>query len=116
MTAPQYLLQAAFNRLGARFGSGLADTAATLVVLAQDAPRRLRQELDLFREEVEREADRLERGEPAEGGPVPGVTPPGAAAGVSPDPQDQIDALRARVAELSRRLDQRPGGGSAPPS
>jgi uncharacterized protein YceH (UPF0502 family) len=109
MSAPHYLFQAALNRLGARFGSGLADTAATLAVLAQDVPRRLRQEIDLFREEVEREAERLERGEVPGEGPSAGAAAPGA----SPDPQDQIDALRARVAELSRRLEQPPGGGSA---
>ena len=43
MSAPQFLLQAALNRLGARVGSGLLDTAAGLAVLAQDAPRRLRE-------------------------------------------------------------------------
>ena len=112
MSAPQYLLQAALNRLGARFGSGLADTAATVALLAQDAPRRLREELDLFREEVEREAERLERGEGTDDVSA-AVTTPGGSAGVDPDPQEQLDALRARVAELSRRLEQPPGGGSA---
>lgn len=104
MSAPQYLLQAALNRLGARVGSGLLDTAAGLAVLAQDAPGLLRNEFDRFRQEVEQEAERLERGEP----PAPGTAP-----GSWPDPQDQIDALRARVAELARRLEQPPGGGSA---
>ncbi|MFM7361322.1 MAG: hypothetical protein ACKO6F_06605 [Cyanobium sp.] len=112
MSAPQYLLQAAVNRLAARLGSGLADTAAGLAVLAQDAPERLRRELDLFREEVEQEADRLERGGSAEGSDVAAATGDAAS-----DPQDQIDALRARVAELSRRLEQpaapTPGGGGA---
>jgi hypothetical protein len=113
MSAPQYLVQAALSRLGARVGSGLADTAATLAVLAQDAPRRLKEELDLFREEVELEAERLERGESV-GGPAATSGGSGAgggdAGGPDGDPQEQIDALRARVAELSRRLDQRPGG------
>jgi hypothetical protein len=112
MSAPQYLLQAALNRLAARLGSGLADTAAGLAVFAQDAPERLRRELDLFREEVEQEADRLERGEPDGSGAAAAGGADGAA-----DPQDQIDALRARVAELSRRLEQppapTPGGGPA---
>jgi hypothetical protein len=115
MSAPQYLLQAALNRLGARVGSGLADSAALLAVLAQEGPRRLREELDLFREEVELEAERLERGEGGEG-PAPAASATGAPAWASADPQDQIDALRARVAELSRRLEQPPGGDSAPRS
>ena len=43
MSEPQTLVQAALNRLSARLGSGLADAAAGLAVLAQDAPERLRQ-------------------------------------------------------------------------
>lgn len=108
MSAPQSLLQAAVNRLAARLGSGLADSAASLAVLAQDAPARLQQELGLFWEEVELEAERLERGE---GGPAPAAAPRRAADGGEParrDPQEQIDALRARVAELGRRLEQPP--------
>jgi hypothetical protein len=111
MSAPQYLLQAALNRLAARLGSGLADTAAGLAVLAQDAPERLRRELDLFREEVEQEADRLERGGSAEGSAGAAATAWGDGAA---DPQDQIDALRARVAELSRRLEHPPAPGGGP--
>ena len=61
MSAPQTLLQAAVTRLAARLGSGLADTAATLSLLAQDAPVRLQQEFNLFWEEVEQEAARLDR-------------------------------------------------------
>ncbi len=53
------------NRLSARVASGLADTAANVSLLAQDAPERLRQELQLFWQEVEQEAARLEREGPA---------------------------------------------------
>lgn len=100
MSAPQSLVQAALQRLAARLGSGLVDAAANLALLAQDAPERLRSELQLFWEEVEAEAARIERGEAEE----PETTP--AAAGPV-DPQAQIDALRARVAGMARRLDQR---------
>jgi hypothetical protein len=131
MRAPQSLVQAALNRLAARIGSGLADTAAELAVLAQDAPGRLQQEFSLFWEEVEQEAQRLEREEPTAGGssanPSSGSSPRpfsswtgGSAAPAadrqarpwppSSDPQDQIDALRARVAQLARQLEQPPQG------
>jgi hypothetical protein len=107
MTAPQSLLQAAVTRLAARLGSGLADTAAGLAVLAQDAPERLRQELGLFWEEVEREAERIEGRTAQAGSAGPAATGSGA------DPQDRIDALRARVAELAARLEQLPPQGRA---
>lgn len=102
MAAPQSLLQAAAIRLTARLSSSLADSAATLAILAQDAPARVQQELSLFWEEVEREAERLER-QQAAGGAEPSDQG-------DDDPQEQIDALRAQVAELCRRLEARPQG------
>jgi len=103
MSAPQNLLQAAVNRLAARMGSAMADTAAGLAVLAQDAPGRLQQELTLFWQEVEQEAEGLERGDaaaaPGEADGTAGDAPPPA------DPQEQIDGLRAQVAALARRLE-----------
>jgi len=104
MSAPQSLLQAAMNRLAARLGSGLVDTAATLSVLAQDAPARLQQEFTLFWEEVEQEAARLDR----EGTPTAaagGDHQSGPARGAATDSQEAIDALRAQVARLARRLE-----------
>ena len=63
MGSSDAFIRATINRLGARIGHGLADVAAEMAVLAQDAPDRFRQEWDLFQEEVRAEADRLERDE-----------------------------------------------------
>jgi hypothetical protein len=115
MPAPQILLQAALQRLSARLGSTLVDAAAQLSLLAQDTPDKVRQELELFWQEVELEADRLERGDDA----VVATAPAAWTQADSPfqtqartqtpqDPQAQIDALRAQVASLVRRLDQQP--------
>ena len=105
MSTPQTLVQAALNRLSARLGSGLADAAAGLAVLAQDAPDRLRQEWDLFREEVELEAQRLEHStDPTHHAPAGATAEPCA----DQDPQEQIDQLRAQVARLARCLEERP--------
>ena len=128
MSAPQSLLQAAVNRLAARLGSGLADTAATLTLLAQDAPARVQQELSLFWEEVEQEAARLDRqGNPATTVAAPESSTVSASGGwggfsgasgpfrgsAQDDPQEAIDALRAQVAQLARRLDGDSARGAA---
>lgn len=102
MGSPDALIRATVTRLGARLGHGLADAAAELAVLAQDAPERLRQEWDLFQEEVQAEAERLEHGET--------ITADGAVAAPSQEQtsQDRIDLLRATVAEISRALEVKP--------
>ncbi|MEB3325841.1 MAG: hypothetical protein VKM17_10985 [Cyanobacteriota bacterium] len=102
MSTPQSLLQATINRLSARLGSQLADRAADFAVFAQDAPQRLQQEWTQFWEEVELEARRLETGD---------STAAEERAATPADPQEQIDALRAQVASLARKLEQPIGGG-----
>jgi uncharacterized protein YceH (UPF0502 family) len=107
MSAPQSLAMAAMNRLAARLGSGLADVAATLAALAQEAPARVQQELSLFWEEVAMEAERIENDRD--------TGAPSSRGGAAEDPQERIDALRAKVAELSRRLDRMPAAPDGPP-
>ena len=63
MGSSEALIRATVNRISARLGHGFADAAAELAVLAQDAPQRLRQEWDLFQDEVRAEAERIERGD-----------------------------------------------------
>lgn len=106
MSTPQSLLQATINRLGARLGSQLADRAAEFALLAQDAPQRLQREWTLFWEEVELEARRLDHNDPS-----PSESGHDGRADI--DPQDQIDALRAKVASLARLLEQPTGGGGS---
>ena len=123
MPAPQILLQAALQRLSARLGSTLVDAAAQLSLLAQDTPDKLRQELQVFWQEVELEADRLERGddavvatEPAAWSKADSPFQTQASTQTPQDPQAQIDALRAQVASLVRRLDQQPQVSAPPPA
>ena len=97
------MIRATVNRISARLGHGFADAAAELAVLAQDAPQRLRQEWDLFQDEVRAEAERIERGEQAT------VTTDGESAVAPPETaQAVIDRLRATVADLSEAIEARP--------
>ena len=102
MTPPDALLRAAMNRLIARVGEGVADAAAGVAVAVQDAPERLRQEWDLFQEEVKAEAERLQQENQAYAASA--VDRPGAE---HESLQQRIDRLRAQVADLSTRLEER---------
>jgi uncharacterized protein YceH (UPF0502 family) len=102
MSRPEMLLQAALNRLVARAGDQALEAAAQLSLLAQDAPQRVQQELQLFWDEVQQEAERLERDQ------QPGAAAPAGPSDGDGDPQRQIDGLRRQVAELTRRLEEQP--------
>ena len=104
MTSRDALLRAAMHRVIARMGHGVADAAAGLAVLVQDAPDRVRQEWDLFQEEVKAEAERLDREEDGSG--VDATSSP-ASAVEEKSLQVKIDQLRARVAELGLRIEER---------
>ena len=103
MGSSEALIRATVNRISARLGHGFADAAAELAVLAQDAPQRLRQEWDLFQDEVLAEAERIERGDQ-----VMVSTDGESSAEQSETPQTVIDRLRATVADLSQAVEARP--------
>ena len=102
MTSRDALLRAAMHRVLARMGHGVADAAAGFAVLLQDAPDRVRQEWDLFQEEVKAEAERLDR----ENGGVDAQSSPASSVGEE-SLQTKIDQLRSRVAELGIRMEDR---------
>ena len=100
MSSPDSLLRATLNRLAARLSHGLADAAVGLAALAQDAPERLSDEWDLFQQEVIAEADRLEQEiDQAE------EVKASSSAQASESAQAQIDRLRAKVADLNRKVE-----------
>ena len=109
MGSSEAFIRATVNRISARLGHGLADAAAEIAVLAQDAPERLRQEWELFQEEVQAEAERLEHGDaPAPRSPGSGIETTDITTDSQPSsPQDLVDRLRASVAEINSVLEAR---------
>jgi uncharacterized protein YceH (UPF0502 family) len=100
MSSPDSLLRATLNRLAARLSHGLAEAAVGLAALAQDAPERLSNEWDLFQQEVIAEADRLEQEiDQAE------EVKASSSVQASESAQAQIDRLRAKVADLNRKVE-----------
>ena len=113
MGSSEAFIRATVNRISARLGHGLADAAAEIAVLAQDAPERFRQEWELFQEEVQAEAERLEHVDaPAPRSPGSGIETTDITTDITTDsqpssPQDLVDRLRASVAEINSVLEAR---------
>ena len=109
MGSSEAFIRAPVNRSSARRGHGLADAAAEIAALAQDAPERLRQEWELFQEEVQAEAERLEQGDArAPRSPGTAIETADITTDSQPSsPQDLVDRLRASVAEINSVLEAR---------
>ena len=60
MSSSDYLLKATINRLSARLSQKIIDSATKLALISQKAPEKLRKEWELFQEEVNEEANRLD--------------------------------------------------------
>ncbi|WP_320663361.1 hypothetical protein [Prochlorococcus sp. MIT 1223] len=59
MNSSDTLLRAALNRLSARLGKKIVNTAAEIAVLAKDAPDQLKKEWEILKEEIYEEAEKL---------------------------------------------------------
>ena len=109
MGSSDAFFRATVNRISARLGHGLADAAAEIAVIAQEAPERLRQEWELFQDEVRAEAERLEQGD-APSAPTPNSAVESAEITTDSNrrsPQEMVDQLRASVAEINHDLEAR---------
>lgn len=120
MSAPQLLAQAVLNRLTSRLGSSVAEAAASLAVLAREAPEKLQQDWELFWEEVQLEAERLdaEHGDGAEargGGAPAGADRWSAGVGASAG-SDSVGSASAGSATSPSGADASAWGAAAPTS
>ncbi len=96
------LLQATLNRLGARIGQRLINSAVELAVIAQEAPEKFRKEWELFQEEVIAEANQLENESIEENF---SDSKQESENDETEKPQQKIDQIRAKVADLSGKLE-----------
>mgnify|MGYP001190708702 CR=1 FL=1 len=102
MSSSESLIKAAVNRLTARIGQKVLDSAAEMAVLAEDAPDRLRKEWELLKEEIVTEAERLEKENNED--QIKKQNGPGNY-GKEDKPQNKIDSLRRKVTDLSNKVE-----------
>ena len=102
MSSSEVLIQAIFKCLAIRAETGIQDLRGTFAAFIKDGPEKFRQELQLFYEEVIEEADRLEK-KSSQGTSEKDYD--STIINEVDEPQQIIDALRAKVADLSRKLE-----------
>ena len=94
------LLKAAINRVSARLGEKIIDTAAKLADSAKVAPENLRQEWELLKEEIYQEAERLENESMQKDDDV------SLDDSINPiSPIEKIDLIREKVSKLNKKIE-----------
>ncbi len=102
MVASEKLLQATLNRLGNRIGKKVINSLTDLERLISTSPEKVRNEWELFQQEVFDEAERLEK----ESGEQSTETKKESTEDiVEKTPQGKINQIRAKIVEISDKLE-----------
>ena len=96
MTSSATLLQAALNRIAVRCSSVIGHLSSRMTGILHTAPSKLRDEWDLFQEEVLAEADRIENNSNQD--PFTANGPPQS---VENKTQEKLDLLRQKIGKLN---------------
>tara|TARA_Y100001968_G_scaffold241672_1_gene225242 strand:+ start:133 stop:447 length:315 start_codon:yes stop_codon:yes gene_type:complete len=101
LTNTDTLLKAAINRLTARFGEKIIDTAAEVASLAKEAPDKLQKEWETLKEEIYEEAERLKKEIDSREENQSNIKQNSDI----DSPVERIDQIRARVSEINQKID-----------
>ncbi len=104
MSSSEVLLKAAFKCLALRLDNGMAGLRENMAYLLKDGPEKLRQEVQLFYEEVIDEASRIEKETDKKNSKEDEFS---SIINEANDPQIIIDHLREKVSYLSRKIEER---------
>ena len=100
MSDSETLLKAALNRVAARIGKKVIDSAEELADMAQDAPRKVQEEWNQFKDEVIEESIRLEKASKNK-------QKTNQNSSQAELVQRKIDNIRTRVMDINRNLEDK---------
>ena len=90
MDSSETFIKAAANRIIARFGQKMIETAVSIAVKAKDAPEKIKAEWILLKEEIIEEAEKIKKEESKE----------------SNNTNKKINSIRKKLALLSRKVEE----------
>ena len=102
MSDPEILLKAAINRITARITEKLINSAQDFSEIAEEIPKKVKEEWSNFREEVIEETERLEKD--ANPSKEQSSNHPSTKKDLT---QAQIDKLRSKVIEINKSIEER---------
>ena len=102
MSSAESLIKAVLNRLTARIGQKVLDSAAEMAALAEDAPNVIKKEWESLKEEIISEAERIEKENNQD---ITKASTSSNNYNKEDTAQNKIDTLRAKVTELSGKIE-----------
>ena len=102
MSDPEILLKAAINRITARITEKLINSAQDFSEIAEEIPKKVKEEWSNFKEEVIEETERLEK--ETNSSKEQSSNQPSTKKDLT---QAQIDKLRSKVIEINKNIEER---------
>ena len=102
MSDPEILLKAAINRITARITEKLINSAQDFSEIAEEIPKKVKEEWSNFKEEVIEETERLEK--ETNSSKEQSSNQPSTKKDLT---QAQIDKLRSKVIEINKSIEER---------
>ena len=102
MSDPEILLKAAINRITARITEKLINSAQDFSEIAEEIPKKVKEEWSNFKEEVIEETERLEK--ETNSSKEQSSSQPSTKKDLT---QAQIDKLRSKVIEINKSIEER---------
>ena len=102
MSDPEILLKAAINRITARITEKLINSAQDFSEIAEEIPKKVKEEWSNFKEEVIEETERLEK--ETNSSKEQNSNQPSTKKDLT---QAQIDKLRSKVIEINKSIEER---------
>ena len=102
MSDPEILLKAAINRITARITEKLINSAQDFSEIAEEIPKKVKEEWSNFKEEVIEETERLEK--ETNSSKEQSSNQPSTKKDLT---QAQIDKLRAKVIEINKSIEEK---------
>ena len=102
MSSSKHLFEATVNLLTTKVSQGIIDAANKIAVITEEAPDKIRKEVELLQEEIYAEAERLSKKSNSQSGDNDSDIEKSS----NDSPKEKIDRIRSKISELSLKVEK----------